>query len=101
MVKDGKLKWAQEDNALCLSEYCLQHIKAIKGKPCLIAGMYSEVVEINLDRRSYWCDKVTGSLYDMQTLRCLTGDLTIEWAEVKKTKRERPDFNFSSGAAYA
>lgn len=36
-----------------------------------------QVCKIELFGTEYWADKVTGSLYDIETLRCLSGNLRI------------------------
>lgn len=70
------------DEAQCLTTVSVGIIKnypafscdiELNGKP----WAHLQVCEVEMFGKKYWADKVTGSLYDIETLRCLSGSLRI------------------------
>lgn len=70
------------DEAKCLTAASVGHIKNYPAFSCdieLNGKPWSRILvcKIELFGQKYWADKVTGSLYDIKTLRCLSGGLRI------------------------
>lgn len=82
------------DEAKCLTAVSVGHIKNYPTFTCDITlngqpWAHIQVAKIELFGKKYWADKVTGSLYDTETLCCLSGSLRIssEIVAVKAGKK--------------
>lgn len=82
------------DEAKCLTAVSVGHIKNYPAFSCdieLNGKPWSRILvcEVELFGKKYWANKVTGSLYDIETLRCLSGNLRIssEIVAVKAGKK--------------
>lgn len=78
-----ELKHLAEYGNLCISERDINKLKG--GKTYKVyhdkLGLQgkSKMVEVYVEKtnKNYLADSITGSLYDIDTLRCLTGDLYL------------------------
>lgn len=73
---------SQSDEGQYLMATSIAYLKKLPTFTCDIEScgkfwMKIQVVKVDLGGKEYWADKVTGSLYDTQTLHCLSSRLRI------------------------
>lgn len=77
MTSPNQLKISRE--SFCIEDLHTQlYLRHLPPVPMLVhwtgGVMERAMVEVTVDGRPYWADRITGSLYERDTGRCLTSD---------------------------
>lgn len=95
-TKDASRCLQLSDEALCLDVISVGKVKARRSEHVVLSRMDAtgdiaqrKFVRVHFFGRQQYADIVTGSLYDVESGRCYTGDLQIVSADAKPAKKAK------------